>query len=113
VSVPDDKELITLLRQRNAQVDEAIHSFLEVLEATGKRREAAWHAMKADMPEDIADSVYRFLRAYEDTMPARTDAAADLMKALTMDFRTALLCAADSTPEQIEYWLGTHDEAPK
>jgi hypothetical protein len=104
--IPTDAEVIALLRTRLTTVDDAIHDFLEVLERTGNERRVSYEAINRAQPGHGIAAAFDFLSVYERTMPERNEASLRLRDALVTDFRTALLCAADSTPEQIEYWLG-------
>ena len=109
-AIDDDKALIALLRRKLREQDDAIHAFLDVLERTGKERQEAWDAMKAEWNEITRGwtptVVEEFLDAYERTMPERLAAVQALLSALTMAFREAVLIDSEMTDEQRAYWLG-------
>lgn len=110
----NDHDLIALLRRKLRERDDAIHSYLDVMERTGLERKVAWDALKAQplprmgLPSAVTAA---FLDAYERTMPERAAAMEALHAALTMTFRDAVLTGDDWTPEQRAYWLEQSETA--
>src|SRR5262245_48388098 len=115
--LPTDADLLALCRQRLHTVTEAILTYMDVVEATGKERQAAFERW-ADLRKDGAPhgpiyfALWNFATTFECTLPARHAAAEALHAALSEDWRTAILCDAELSDEERREWLRKGEGAP-
>ena len=107
-SPPSAEYMLPIVRQRLHDLEEAVEAFLSVMETTGKEREAAYKGVKT-FPDRLSH-VTAFLDVYERTFAPRLEAFQKLHNAMQMDFRTALLCAPDTTDAHLEKWMPKLEE---
>ena len=101
---PSAEYMLPIVRQRLHDLEEAVEAFLSVMEETGRMREQAYIAIPSIRAAKPAPVRY-FLEEYERGFPIRLEAFQKLHDAMQMDFKTALLCAPDTTDEHLAKWL--------
>jgi hypothetical protein len=113
--LPNDADLIRLLRARVRRLEAGIDAHLEALLALGTPVADAWEALSrarrhaAGEPAAGGDESEAFCRAYQESLPKREAAVKALLAAVTQDLREAVLTDEAMTGAQRAKWVALCD----